>query len=211
MAIIIVGFGGYFYFQLSEPIPEEIPELEPYSLEYEAWEHTTNTEHAYFKRYDISAEEPNKILLFDASSQAKISASLKFVKIGTGEILLQFETYGDPEDNYKAEMYIDFKSEGNVLFSLERRKFGDFVFSVDRHLIQLQDHTLSKLTFKLKWVLNETNKYIEGEMKRIKALKFRENVYTKATSIDEIQIYTTLGTVNSGTIFYFDTSYLKKL
>lgn len=204
--------GGYFLYQtfgdqpiISEEDPcKDIPS-DQVCLAYNQWKHTTNSLNVNFS---IHETDPTKVLLFDASSLERISATLKFVRIPIGEMKLQFQTFGVPLQNYPNEMNIDFKSSGDVIFSLQR-KYGSFIFEVDDRRTMLMDNTLGLLTLELNW--DFTNKIVEFKLIRLKAWDNIEPLYTKATGIDEIEIYTTVSTVNSGTLFYFDTSYLKIL
>lgn len=213
LIIIIFGsIGGYLVYQnLGETIiPEEDPcediPSDQVCLAYNQWKHTTNTPNANFS---IHYADPTKVLLFDGSSISRISATLKFVKIPIGEMKLQFETFGEPTKYYPNEMNIDFKSSGDVIFSLQRRKYGSYIFEIDGRSFYMMDNTLSMLTLYLSW--DFTKKIVTFQLLRLKGWVETEIFYTKTTGIDEIHIYTTSSTVNSGTLFHFDTSYLKIL
>lgn len=209
LIVILGSIGGYFAFQtlIEQPTGDcgDLPE-DQICLDYNQWKHTTNSVNANFSIYETN---PTKVILFDASSIDKISATLKFVKIPIGEMKLYFETFGEPLLYYPNEMTIDFKSSGEVIFSLHRQKYGSYIFEVDDRRAFMMDNTLSKLELNLNW--DFTKKIVQFQLKRLKGWIATEPIYTKTTGIDEIHIYTTSSTVNSGTLFYFDDSYLKIL
>ncbi|KKM07264.1 hypothetical protein LCGC14_1735730 [marine sediment metagenome] len=197
-AITIGIIGGYYYFTpstIDPTIPENVVDMS-----YSQWVHSTNTARASF---DFWESDPSVVLLYDRESSLSISATLTFSDIAIGKIKLQMRTLST---EYNGQMYIDFKKGNSVVFSIIRDSSGGYTFKVNRSLSNLGIHDLEITNFYIEW--NFDTRLVKISAERQENFRYTVNLYTVIESIDNIKIYTTYSTFNSGTLFFFENSYL---
>ena len=195
----ILLIGGYYYFNIT-PSTELIESRNEIDISYEQWSHTVNTPRTYF---DVWESDSDAILLYDKDSISSISATLAFPNIVIGEMKLQMRTLST---EFSGQMCIDFKRGNDVVFSIVRDSTGEYSIKTNNSLYSLGGHSLEIIDFYVSWNFNTRNLRIST----IRQEEFTHSIYIYTTieSIDEIEIYTTQPTFNSGTLFFFENSYL---
>jgi len=195
----ILLIGGYYYFYQT-PSTETIEPRNEVDISYEQWSHTTNTARTYFDVWEL---DPDVILLYDKDSESGISTTLAFPNIVIGEMKLQMRTLST---EFNGQMCIDFKRGNDVVFSIIRSSIGEYALRVNTTLYALGGHSLDIVNFYVSWNFNTRNLKVSAI--RQEEFDYSIYMYTVIESIDEIEIYTTFPTFNSGTLFFFENSYL---